>query len=161
MNNFESWLAALPNDAATGLARADAVWEQVRSHSLPRREVLDKTITNLGEKPEWDGVIAGGTLGIVLGLALSQKGWRILVVGRGRLQGRSQEWNSSRLELGELVELGLLTAEDLEGAIASEYNPVRIKFDGGKDYWVRDVLNVGVSPAYLLNPDELAENSIR
>ena len=150
MTNFETWLAALPNGAATGLARADAVWEQVRSQSLPQREVLDSTITGLGAAPEWDGVIAGGTLGIVLGLALVQKGWRILVVERGALQGRDQEWNSSRLELRELIELGLLTAEELEGAIASEYNPVRIKFDGGKDYWVRDVLNVGVSPATLL-----------
>ena len=150
MTNFESWLAALPNNAATGLAGADAVWEQVRSQSLPRREVLDKTITNLGEEPEWDGVIAGGTLGIILGLGLVQKGWRILVVERGMLQGRSQEWNSSRLELQELIELGLLTVEELEGAITSEYNPVRIKFDGGKEYWVRDVLNVGVSPAKLL-----------
>ncbi len=150
MDNFESWLAALPNDAATGLARADAVWEQVRSQSLPQRQVLDETITGLGEALDWDGVIAGGTLGIVLGLALVQKGWRILVVERGALQGRSQEWNSSRLELQALIELGLLTAEELEGAIASEYNPVRIKFDGGQEYWVRDVLNVGVSPAKLL-----------
>ncbi|MEM6501271.1 MAG: FAD-binding oxidoreductase [Cyanobacteria bacterium P01_C01_bin.89] len=153
MSNFETWLAALPNNAATGLARADGVWEQVRSQTLPRREVLDETVTALGMDAEtaWDGVIAGGTLGIVLGLALVQRGWRILVVERGALQGRSQEWNSSRLELGELVSLGLLTAAELEEAIASEYNPVRIKFDGGKDYWVRDVLNVGISPAKLLS----------
>ncbi len=153
MSNFETWLAELPSNAATGLARADAVWEQVRSQTLPRRQVLDETVTALGMDAEtaWDGVIAGGTLGIVLGLALVQRGWRILVVERGALQGRSQEWNSSRLELGELLSLGLLTPEELEGVIASEYNPVRIKFDGGKDYWVRDVLNVGVSPTRLLS----------
>ena len=63
MSNFETWLAALPNNAATGLARADGVWEQVRSQTLPRREVLDETVTALGMDVEaaWDGVIAGGT----------------------------------------------------------------------------------------------------
>ena len=38
----------------------------------------------------------------------------------------------------------------METAIATEYNPARICFDGGDDLWVRDVLNVGVDPVYLL-----------
>jgi lycopene cyclase CruP len=49
------------------------------------------------------------------------------------------------------VELALLTPEQLEQAIVSEFNPNRICFQGGPEFWVRDVLNVGVAPRYLLD----------
>ncbi|MEM9137120.1 MAG: FAD-dependent oxidoreductase, partial [Cyanobacteria bacterium P01_F01_bin.42] len=35
-----------------------------------------------------DVVIAGGTLGIILGAALVRRGWQVAVVERGQLQGR-------------------------------------------------------------------------
>jgi lycopene cyclase CruP len=31
-----------------------------------------------------------------------------------------------------------------------EFNPVRIGFHGGADVWTKDVLNIGVSPAKLI-----------
>jgi lycopene cyclase CruP len=66
------------------------------------------------------------------------------------LRGRDQEWNISRTELAVLTRLGLLTAEELERAIASEYNPGRISLHEGPEFWVQDVLNVGVDPVALL-----------
>ncbi len=47
-------------------------------------------------------------------------------------------------------QLGLLTADEVEASIRSEFNPVRVGFHGTPDVWTRDVLNVGVSPDALI-----------
>ena len=99
---------------------------------------------------DWDVVICGGTLGIMIGATLAQQGWRVAVLERDKLRGRDQEWNISRHELQSLVELDLLSQVELETAIATEYNPARIQFGEGAPLWVRDVLNIGVDPVYLL-----------
>ena len=46
----------------------------------------------------------------------------------------------------ELVRQGLVRADELERAIVTEFNPVRISFKDRQDIWVKDVLNTGVSP---------------
>lgn len=46
---------------------------------------------------------------------------------------REQEWNISRNELLELVEVGILTEDDIDQAIATSFNPVYFMahvFDG-------------------------------
>ncbi len=142
-------LSALPGDPLSGLRRADDLWRAYREGTLPLADVVKQSDAPLGAA-DWDVVICGGTLGIVIGCALAQRGWNVALVERGELRGRAQEWNISRSELAVLVELGLLTVAELEQAIASEYNPARISFAGGADLWVRDVLNVGVDPVFLL-----------
>jgi lycopene cyclase CruP len=95
-------------------------------------------------------MICGGTLGILIGATLAQRGWRVAVLEKGQLRGRDQEWNISRQELYTLVDLELLSESELETAIATEYNPARIQFGDSEPVWVRDVLNLGVDPVYLL-----------
>jgi len=102
------------------------------------------------EQPVYDVIVAGGTLGVFVAASLATRGWRVAVVERGALRGRAQEWNISRKEMMELVELGLLTREELEGVIAMEFNPVRVGFHGAGEVWTRDVLNCGVSPDALI-----------
>jgi pyruvate/2-oxoglutarate dehydrogenase complex dihydrolipoamide dehydrogenase (E3) component len=53
----------------------------------------------------YDVIVAGGTLGVFVAVSLAQKGLRVAVVERGKLAGRTQEWNISRKELLELVEV--------------------------------------------------------
>ncbi|MGK7910020.1 MAG: FAD-dependent oxidoreductase [Synechococcus sp.] len=142
-------LSSLPGNAYKNLQRADAMWSAIRNGTLPTPEVLSESQAALGDC-EFDVAIAGGTLGIVMGAALARQGWRVAVLERGQLRGREQEWNISRHELQVLVELELLSEEELETAIAMEFNPVRLSFLGGEDVWVRDVLNIGVSPETLL-----------
>jgi len=149
MVQTESVLATIPGNPLAGLRGADRLWQQYREGTLSVLEVIQTRSESL-TAVEWDVAIAGGTLGILLGTALVQRGWRVLLLERGPLRGRDQEWNISRRELQELVELELLTPEELEGAIASEYNPGRIAFHGGAEFWVKDVLNVGVDPVFLL-----------
>jgi lycopene cyclase CruP len=100
---------------------------------------------------DWDAIVCGGTLGIMLGAALQRRGCRIALIERGTLRGRDQEWNISRQELDVFLELELLTQAELEQAIATEYNPARVGFFEGPDFWVRDVLNIGVDPVFLLD----------
>lgn len=149
MGLTETILGQMPGEPLQGLRGADRLWQQYREGGLPVAEVIQCSSEEAGEA-DWDAVIAGGTLGILLGAALVRRGWRVLLLERGMLRGREQEWNISRRELQELVELELLTPEELEGAIASEYNPGRIAFHGGAEFWVKDVLNVGVDPVKLL-----------
>lgn len=148
MTLTEQVLSSLPG-ALDGLRRTDALWQRVRENTIPASPVIQQSDEPL-DNVAWDGVVAGGTLGILIATALAQRGWRIALVERGILRGREQEWNISRRELEVFVELGLLTAVELDRAIVSEFNPVRVSFLGGEDVWVRDVLNTGVDPVFLL-----------
>lgn len=143
-------LSQIPGNPWQGLQAADGRWQKMRGGVPPVPQVVSQHRDPLGEC-EWDAAICGGTLGILLGAALARANWRVVLIERGQLKGREQEWNISREELRSLVELGLLTDGELDTAIASEYNPGRISFPHCKDIWVRDVLNVGVDPVYLLD----------
>ncbi|MEL6334982.1 MAG: FAD-binding oxidoreductase, partial [Cyanobacteria bacterium J06626_26] len=154
MSLTQSILQSIPGNPHQGLQRADALWHDYRHGKIPTPTVVSTQSQplDLKNRPDaYDVVICGGTLGILLGATLAGRGWRVALLERGVLKGRSQEWNISRSELRTFVELGLLNEDELEIAIATEYNPARIRFDGGDDLWVRDVLNVGVDPVYLLD----------
>lgn len=141
--------ARFPNDTFANLDRVDKMWQNLRQGRIPQREMVVSSPEYL-KTIDVDIAIAGGTLGIILAAALGQRGLQVAVIERGAIQGRMQEWNISRAELAVLVELGLLTETELATAIASEYNPARISFPDTPDIWVRDVLNIGVDPVYLL-----------
>jgi lycopene cyclase CruP len=140
-------LAQIPGSLET-LDRTDALWHQLRNNSLPQTSIVQTTPTST--PPDHDIIICGATLGIIIGLALARKGWRILLIERGQLQGRDQEWNIARRELDVLLRLDLLTEPELAEAIVTHYNPGRVSFNGGPEFWVTDVLNLGVSPKILL-----------
>lgn len=136
-------------DLPKQLSNADQLWHELRRSNsrVPQTIVArQESIKNC----DFDVVICGGTLGILLGAVLQKQGWKTAVVERGILRGREQEWNISRRELQVFLELDLLTEAELETAIASEYNPARVSFLGGKDIWVKDILNIGVDPVFLL-----------
>lgn len=133
----------------TYLRQSDQKWLDIRQGNLPKPETVSTSQSSLTEINQ-DVVILGGTLGIMIAAALQALGWRVTVVERGILRGRQQEWNVSRSELEVLLELGLLSLEEVNQAIASEFNPVRIAFHEGYELWVKDVLNIGVDPVFLL-----------
>ena len=149
MSLTEQILSQIPGNPLEGLRRADGVWQKLRAENTPIPTTV-KTETQSLENYDWDLVICGGTLGILIGATLAKKGWRVALLERGILKGRKQEWNISRKELETFIELNLLSPEELKIAIATEYNPARISFPESKDIWVNDVLNIGVDPIYLL-----------
>lgn len=149
MKKTEQILSRIPGNPWLGLQKADELWSQYKSGTRPVPKVVTENAQRLASVT-YDVAICGGTLGILLGAALANKGWRVVLLERGALRGRDQEWNISRRELAAFVRLGLLSEAELDGAIASQYNPARITFNGGKELWVTDVLNIGVDPKYLL-----------
>lgn len=149
MSLTEEILAQIPGDAIVGLRRADALWKSLKEGTLSIPAVVQES-DRLLDRIDWDVIISGGTLGILIGAALAKKGWRVALIERGTLRGRDQEWNISRKELAVFVQLGLLTEQELAIVVATEFNPVRISFSQDSELWVKDVLNVGVDPVYLL-----------
>ena len=142
-------LSQQPDNVLARLRRADQFWSALRTGKLDVTEVVSNSAADIGQT-DTDLVICGGTLGILLGTALQQRGWSVTLIERGILRGREQEWNISRHELQTFVDLELLTEAELQQAIATEYNPARVSFKAGAEVWVKDVLNIGVDPVYLL-----------
>jgi lycopene cyclase CruP len=140
----------LPSNTLTGLRHADKLWQELKTGNIQVPNAIGESNESLGNL-DWDVVICGGTLGILIGTALQKQGWRVAIVERGILRGRDQEWNISRKELEVFVELDLLTEAELIEAIATEYNPARVSFVRGRDLWVKDILNIGVDPVFLLD----------
>ncbi|MBD2194731.1 MULTISPECIES: FAD-dependent oxidoreductase [Calothrix] len=149
MSITEDILSQLPGDVMAGLRKSDRILASLRTDKSPIPSVV-KENNQLLDSVDWDVIVCGGTLGILIGCALAVRGVKVGLIERGILRGREQEWNISRKELEVFVELNLLTHAELETAIATEYNPARVSFSGGTEVWVEDVLNIGVDPVYLL-----------
>lgn len=142
-------LSQQPDNVLERLHQADRFWSALRLGKIEPAKVVTNSLEAIGDR-DLDIVICGGTLGILLGAALQQLGWQVVLIERGILKGREQEWNISRQEIETFIELDLLTQQELEKAIATEYNPARVSFKEGEEVWVEDVLNIGVDPVYLL-----------
>jgi hypothetical protein len=115
------------------LRRMDQTLKLMRSplpapDASPAPTVVSVSGAQLDAPPTWDVIICGGTLGVFIAAALQLKGLKVAVVERGALQGRSQEWNISRREVQSLVDVGILSEEDVEVVISMECNPVRVGF---------------------------------
>ncbi len=149
MSLVTQYLDQRADNALERLQKADSFWSELRNGKVSAQQVVTQS-DHVIEDINTDVIICGGTLGILLGAALQQRGIQVTLIERGKLKGRTQEWNISRQELAIFQEINLLDAKELELAISSEYNPGRIGFTGGKDIWVKDVLNIGVDPIYLL-----------
>lgn len=149
MSLTQEILSQLPGDVLGGLRRADGILTSLKEGNTPIPTVVKENQQPLGNV-DWDVIISGGTLGILIGCALVSRGVKVALIERGILKGREQEWNISRHELQVLLELDLLTSEEIEKAIVTEYNPARVSFGSDTEVWVENVLNIGVYPVYLL-----------
>ena len=149
MSLFASLRSQMPDEAPSQLERMDAFWKSYRQQNQAIAQVVSIQPSKLVDQ-EFDVIVCGGTLGIFIACALQQRGWRVSVIEQGLLRGRAQEWNISKQELDVFIELDLLTETELEMAIATVYNPARVGFQGGKELWVKDILNIGIDPIYLL-----------
>jgi flavin-dependent dehydrogenase len=135
--------------------------------AMGRPEVWDKlrALKYETKKLDYDVVVCGGTLGVFFATALQLKGHSVCVLEAGKLQGREQEWNISMNEMLELVQLGVLTHEDIDAAVQTEFPGCRSGFknkevtpltegyfenDVGYECVTPDVLNLGVAPAVLI-----------
>lgn len=125
----------------------------------------EKLKKSMGKELDFDVVVCGGTLGIFFATYLQLQGHSVCVVEAGKLRGREQEWNISMDELEELLELGVLSQEDVDAVVTTEFPECRSGFKNkevtpleggyfdneiGYECMTPGVLNLGVAPAELL-----------
>ncbi|KAL8457151.1 hypothetical protein ACS0TY_035118 [Phlomoides rotata] len=139
------------------LKRLDSLWSNICSTSpvVQDSQQVVSSVPGLFRESEkcadtFDVLVCGGTLGIFIATALSSRGLRVGIVEKSTLRGREQEWNISRKELLELAEVGVLTEDDIDNVTSSSFNPNRCGFEGKGEIWVNDILNLGISPAKLI-----------
>jgi len=136
------------DDGATGNPQC---WEKLRAQG--------------GKELDYEVAICGGTLGIFFATSLALKGHKVVIVEAGNLQGREQEWNISLDEMEELSRMGIITQEDIDAVITTEFPGCRSGFKNkevtplsggyfengiGFETETPDVLNLGVSPSLLI-----------
>jgi hypothetical protein len=82
-------------------------------------------------RPEhsYDVIIAGGSLGLIAGVALAQRGLKVLLFDKDRVGAAHREWNISRRELAALSDWGIFTPQELAQTFATEYRQGVISFD--------------------------------
>ncbi|XP_012702500.1 uncharacterized protein LOC101779251 [Setaria italica] len=142
----------------SALKRLDQIWTSICGPQVDSKvpEVVTRiqgplADSNVGAGSEiFDLIVCGGTLGIFVATALSSKGLRVGIIERNIIKGREQEWNISRKELMEIVEIGILSEAELEQIISSDFNPNRCGFEDKGEIWVENILNLGISPAKLV-----------
>lgn len=137
-------------------AITEAFWSALKNpkqRKAPR--VVDVDQHSLDSDPEYDVCICGGTLGIVLAVALQMQGHSVCIVEKRKVEGRAQEWNISRSDFNVLVRLGIVTQNELEQCVATSWSRDRIVFHGAsckqEEHWVTDALDLGVDPKKLIS----------
>ena len=109
-------------------------------------------------KLDYDLIYIGGALGVIHAAVMAQLGYRVLLVERLTFGRMNREWNISRSEFQNLIDLGLFTADEFESAIAREYSDGFSKFfDGNNPPHLKaavlhtpTVLNVAIDSEKLL-----------
>ncbi len=69
----------------------------------------------------YDLIYIGGALGVIHAAVMAQLGYRVLLIERLPFGKMNREWNISRSEFQNLIDLGLFTPAEFESVIACEY----------------------------------------
>jgi lycopene cyclase CruA len=104
----------------------------------------------------FDIIYAGGGLNLLNAAVMTLRyGLRVLVFDRFTVGAVHREWNISRQELQELLEVGLLTPAELETVIQREYSDGLVRFHpahiqvAAAELHLKDVLNIAVDAEKL------------
>ncbi|TVP60340.1 MAG: flavin-dependent dehydrogenase [Nodularia sp. (in: Bacteria)] len=123
-------------------------WEQrwregVRNPRQPRQVVFSQSRESEGDQvdgsitsflpPTYDLIYIGGALGVIHAAVMARLGYKVLLVERLPFGRMNREWNISRDELQSLINLGLVTAAELETVIVREYKDGFNKFFDGNN----------------------------
>jgi lycopene cyclase CruA len=104
----------------------------------------------------FDIIYAGGGLNLLHAAVMTRRyGLRVLVFDRFTVGAVHREWNISREELQELLEVGLLSATELASVIQREYRDGLVRFHSAHiqmppaELHLQDVLNIAVDAEKL------------
>lgn len=154
------------SSSLAGLKSLDNGWKSLKSGGwkLPPKPIVyshgNDFFTELHSKVDFDVAVSGGTLGLFYAIGLLQKGYKVCIIERGKIAGRSQEWNISEKELRVLIRLNIITEQDMEKIKSIKFNPARVGFKldtrseappNGYELYVEDILNLGIRPDILIS----------
>ncbi|MEB3274905.1 MAG: flavin-dependent dehydrogenase [Prochlorothrix sp.] len=104
-------------------------WEQrwrdgVNHPQQPKQVVFQaagSTPSPSSPEVDYDLIYVGGALGVIHAAMMAKLGYRVLLVERLGFGRMNREWNISRDEIQSLLDLGLLSPEEVESVVAREY----------------------------------------
>ncbi len=106
--------------------------EGVRNPQQPRQVLFSYDESppslSLSSSPTYDLIYIGGALGVIHAAVMARLGYKVLLVERLPFGRMNREWNISRSEIQSLIDLGLLTSDEVESIIAREYKDGFNKF---------------------------------
>jgi lycopene cyclase CruA len=110
------------------------------------------------QAPTYDLIYLGGALGVIHAAVMAQLGYRVLLIERLPFGRMHREWNISRAEFQNLIDLGLFTSAEFESLIGREYADGFHKFFDANNppqtkapiLHTPTVLNIAVNSAKLL-----------
>ncbi len=103
-----------------------------------------------GARADYDVVLAGGGLSLLLAPLLADRGLRVAVFDRARVGGAHREWNAGGRELRALVETGLFTRGEIDALVVATYARGICRWHGGGAYPVTGVLDHAFDAGALL-----------
>jgi lycopene cyclase CruA len=121
--------------------------ERGRSPNIEKRR-LDAP--DRGARADYDVVLAGGGLSLLLAPLLADRGLRVAVFDRARVGIAHREWNAGQRELDALVATGLFTREAIDALVVAKYARGVCRWHGGGSYPVTGVLDHAFDAGALL-----------
>ncbi|NBO32179.1 MAG: flavin-dependent dehydrogenase [Cyanobacteria bacterium WB6_1B_304] len=106
-------------------------WRESVHHPEEPKQVVFRSVDQEAlpqAPPIYDLIYVGGALGVIHGAVMAQRGYRVLLLERLPFGRMNREWNISRSEIKNLIDLQLLTPEELESVIGNEYKDGLHKF---------------------------------
>ncbi len=118
--------------------------------------VISEERQSLPAVDTFDIIYAGGGLNLLNAAVMTLRyGLRVLVFDRFTVGAVHREWNISRQELQELLDVGLLTPAELETVIQREYSDGLVRFHAAHiqvaaaELHLKDVLNIAIDAEKL------------
>lgn len=109
-------------------------WEQrwrqgVRNPTQPKQVIFSHQDGQQNStSTQYDIIYIGGALGVIHAAVMAQLGYKVLLIERLPFGRMNREWNISRDEIQSLINLGLVTSNEIESVIAREYKDGFNKF---------------------------------
>ncbi|MCS6812961.1 MAG: flavin-dependent dehydrogenase [Cyanobacteria bacterium] len=104
-------------------------WEQRWREGVQRPRQPNQVVFNTLNPPDsatsvqpiYDLIYVGGALGVIHAAMMARLGYRVLLIERLPFGRMNREWNISRDEFQQLIDIGLFTPQEFETLIAREY----------------------------------------
>jgi lycopene cyclase CruA len=103
-----------------------------------------------GAQTDFDVVIAGGGLSLLLAPLLADRGLRVAVFDRATVGSAHREWNAGARELRALADTGLFTPAEIDALIVARYARGVCRWHRGGAYPVTGVLDHAFDAGRLL-----------